>query len=98
MVVDPSNEGFTTDHSGEITTGGASQEVMPANSNRDYLLIQNVSAENLWVNLGADANADQPSIKLVPDGHMEYEGSWVPSDDVHIFGASTGSSFTAKEG
>ena len=47
--------------SGTITTGGAAQTVMTANSYRCGFTIQNNSSGDLWVNeLGGTAAASQP--------------------------------------
>lgn len=85
------------DGSGTITTGGTSQTVFAANASRSFLLIQNVSAEPLWVNFGAAANEDQPSVKLPIDEKLMFDGRFVPTESVDIVGATTGSSFTAKQ-
>lgn len=87
-----------TDHSGTLAANNTAQQVMPANLNRKYLLIQNVSAIALWINFNTDANADQPSIKLVADGSFVMEASAIVTDSVSIIGLTSGSSFTAKEG
>jgi hypothetical protein len=85
-----------------ITLGADSQEVFPANANRDYLLIQNVSDENLWVRIGADATTAPPSVELLSGGLgiLEYGegGGFVPDGVVNIIGATAGKAFVAWEG
>lgn len=84
-----------------ITTGGASQQVFAANSSRKYLLIQNISIEDLWVNFGAAATQDTPSLKLLPNGVgiLEFpQGGAIETGAIHIIGATTGSKFVAKSG
>lgn len=90
-------QGSLTDGSGTITTGGTSQEVFAANTSRRYLLIQNVSAEDLWVQFGGAAVQDQPSVKLGPSDALIFDGSFIPTEQAQIIGATTGSEFTAKE-
>ncbi len=87
-----------TNRSGTLAANNTAQQVMAANLNRKYLLVQNVSAIALWINFNTDANADQPSIKLVADGSFVMEGSAIVTDSVSIIGSTAGSSFTAKEG
>lgn len=89
-----------TDHSGTITTGGTSQELMPARDARIWLFIQNLSTENLWIDFDTPAVASQPSIQLTAGSAIEFSGgstSWVPEDAINIIGATTGSAFVAKE-
>jgi hypothetical protein len=88
------------DGSGPMTLGGTAQTVFAANPNRQYLLVQNISAEDMWINFGVAANADQPSIKLASGASMQYPvggNSVVPTDFVSIVSATTGSKFVAKQ-
>lgn len=91
--------GSFTDRSGSIATGGTSQQVAAANTSRNYILIQNVSAGDLWVNFGVAAVEDQPSIKVLSGLSLEYgaAGGFVPTDAVNVRGATTGQKYTAKE-
>lgn len=92
--------GAFIDGSGSITTGGTSQQVFAANQGRQYLLIQNISAETMWVNFGTAAVQDKPSIKIAADAALEYslEGTGViPTATINIISATTGSKFVAKE-
>jgi hypothetical protein len=87
-----------TDHSGQIGAASTSQQVMAANPNRKYLLVQNVSDTDMWVNFGGDATEDQPSILLPADGGNITESSPSITDSVHIICGTISKSFTAKEG
>jgi hypothetical protein len=94
--------GSLVDRSGSITVGGTSQQLAAAKSQRQHLFIQNLSSENLWINFGVAAVADQPSIRIEPGasyvaGPREHEGEYVTPLAVNIIGATTGSKFTAKE-
>lgn len=99
IVVTPTPAaGALTDGSGTLTAGGTSQQVFAANTSRKYLLVQNNSAEAMWVNFGVAAVTTQPSIQLGPNGgSIEYEDNFVPSGTVNIIGATTSDVFTAKQ-
>lgn len=91
--------GLFTDHSGEIDTGSTAQEVMDANSSRAYLLFENVSDTDMWIDFGTDAVADQPSIKIAPDGSYELaEPGFVSTQALSVLCASAGKKFVCKEG
>lgn len=92
--------GALVDGSGTISSGGTAQEVFARNDGRQYLLIQNHSDEDLWVNFAIDAEADQPSIKVYANGgslEFGHHTGAVPTAAVSVFGATTGKAFTAKE-
>lgn len=91
--------GSFTDRSGSLATGGTSQQVAAANTSRNYILIQNVSAGDLWVNFGVAAVQDQPSIKVLSGLSLEYGAAsgFIPTDAVNVIGATTGQKFTSKE-
>ena len=91
-------KGTLTNHSGTITTGGTAQQVVAANANRNYLLLQNQSTGDLWFDLGVDAVQSQPSLKLVAGDSVVWEDNYIPTSSVSIIGATTGQAFAAKEG
>lgn len=84
------------DRSGTITTGGTSQVACVANNNRAYLLFQNHSDTDMWLNFGTAAVADQPSIKIFANGGV-YEPLVAPTGTVNVICATTGKKFTCKE-
>lgn len=87
-----------TNRSGTIAVASEAQEVMPANLNRKYLVVQNVSANTLWINFNTDANEDQPSIQLLANGgSFVMEASAIVTDSVSIIGGTVAQSYTAKE-
>lgn len=94
----PTPSGALTDRSGTITAGGTAQQVMAANAARQYLLYQNTSDTDQWINFGVVAVAASPSIKIAPSGSFEMERSFVSTQYVSVFCATTGKAFTAKEG
>lgn len=87
-----------SDHSGTIGAGGTAQTIIPANTSRRYLLVQNVSDAVMWVDIGATAVESQPSILLLANGgSLVFEGAFIPTGLVSVRGATTGKAFTAKE-
>lgn len=73
---------------------------MPENYGRQYLFIQNISSGDLWINFhDNEAEPDQPSIKIVPDAAISWESGFgfVPTSEVHLYGAHTGQAFVIKE-
>lgn len=98
--------GTLTDRSGTITTGGSPQTLAASNAARNYLLIVNVSDTVLWVNFDVAATNGSPSIPLQAasvnggsdGGVLIFEGTFVSTDSVSIYGPTTGKAFVAKEG
>lgn len=93
--------GGITDRSGAITTGGTAQNAAAANTGRQYLLIQNLSSEVMWVNAwgGTAAASTAGSIRLAADGgYAEWYGDRIPTGTVSVVAATTGSKFTCLEG
>ena len=92
--------GNLVDGSGAIATGGTSQQVFARNVGRQYLLIQNISDETMWVNFGIAAVQDQPSIRIVSGAALEFSSAGtgvVPTATVNIISATTGKKYVAKE-
>lgn len=89
--------GAVTDGSGTITSGGTSQQIFAANATRQYLIVQNLSSGNLYVNLGAAATTGSGSILLLPNSSFLMEDQFVSNQTVNIIGATTGQAFTAKQ-
>ena len=87
-----------TDGSGTITTGGTAQTVFAANATRRYLYIQNNSTAALWINFTTTATASQPSIELAAGASFTMASGFVSTELVSIIGATTGQTFTAKQG
>lgn len=92
--------GSLVDGSGTLAAGATAEDVFAANKGRQYLLVQNNSAGDLWVNFGSDAVQTQPSIKLVSGASVEFSAAGtgvVPTARVSIIGATLGQAYTAKE-
>lgn len=87
------------DRSGTITTANVGQIIAaPQAGFRVYLLLQNISAGDLWFDLDAVAVVGPPSIRLVPGQLFVCDGSFIPSDQVAIAGATAEAAFICKEG
>lgn len=92
--------GGLVDGSSTLAAGGVSQQVFAANRGRQYLIVQNQSAGNVWVNFGVAAVEGPPSIKILPDASLQLSSAGtgvVPTATVNIRGATLGQAFTAKE-
>lgn len=85
------------DISGTILVGGVSQQIAAVNEGRMYLLIQNLSSDNLWVNFGIPAVQNQPSIRLSAGSSIEFNRNVVPTSSINIVGPTAGQAFTAKQ-
>ena len=97
MQIDAQVRGSLVDRSGSITTANTSQQVMPANPRRSYLLFQNTSSGDLWIDLNVPAVASTPAIRVVASGSMVWQRSFIPTDALNVIGATAGATFTAKE-
>jgi hypothetical protein len=86
------------DRSGTIAVGGTQQTLMAANPSRRYILIENVSAADLWFNFTTNAVIGEPSFQLPTGASYEMSGDFVSTERVSIIGAAGGQAFTAKEG
>jgi hypothetical protein len=93
-----SNTGDLVNRSGSIIAGSVAQQVAAAVAQRRYIIIQNVSAGDLWIDFGVAAVEDQPSIRLSAGATFVMEGSYICGQSISIIGAAPGQKFTAKEG
>jgi hypothetical protein len=84
-----------TDKSGSITLGGTAQTLAVANELRIGLFIQNISAEDMWVNEtgGTAAIAGTGSYKIVSFGTFYVN----TNKAISVVAATTGSKWTATE-
>lgn len=86
-----------------FVTGATAQQVVPANSRRTYLLIQNKDgASDLLINFGQKPTTFN-SVIIIPRGNLEfvggsYGGAFVASDSVWILGAVAGMNGVLIEG
>lgn len=90
--------GTLTNRSGTIAQASVSQVIMGNNPYRRYLLFQNISDADMWIDFGTSAVAAQPSIKILPGGTFVMEDNFVTTEAMNVFCASADKAYTAKEG
>lgn len=90
------------DYGGAISVGGASQQVLPYNTNRKYLLIENPvnATEALYCNFGAAASTTgSTSFSLNAGGSYERSiPAFVPRDAINCTATTAGHAYVLKEG
>lgn len=97
-VVSEVAKGTLTNRSGTTSgTANTSTEIIPANANRKYLIIQNVSSAIIWINFGGAATTSQPSFQLSIGATFAMEGNFVSTEAVHAISSKSSMGFTAKE-
>jgi hypothetical protein len=79
-----------------ITTGGTSQTALVSKFNRNYLEIQNTSAQDLWINFSTNAGVNI-GFKIGTLQSWSPIGGTCPESSVTIFGATTGQTFAIAE-
>lgn len=89
--------GSLIDRSGSIITAGVSQQIAPANLNRNFFMFQNLSVNNIHINFGAAATTGSNSYRITENGSISFE-FFVPVDFITVISPTAGSLFTAKEG
>jgi hypothetical protein len=82
---------------GSIATGGTSQVMVGSNANRKFLQIWNTSSTDiLWVQMG-QASGVNSGFPIGP-GFMFQFPNPQPSNDIYIYGATTGDTYAYSEG
>lgn len=86
------------DYSGHIVAGGAAQDALPANDAREYVLFQNTSDTDMYLDFDADAAA-ATGIRIVPNGSYEqyFKERKFIRGRLSVFCATTGKAFCCKE-
>lgn len=94
-----SSLGGFSNGSGSIAVANTSQQIFNSLSSRVYLLIQNISDTDMYINFGSVANIGAGSIKLVPNGSYELiktAGGFMNTEAINIICSVAGKEFTAK--
>ena len=78
-----------------VVIGVVTQQVSQGNPSRRYLLIQNNSLGNIFINFDQDAAAGR-SVIVVPGGY--YEPYRVPKNSIHVSAALASSTVVIVEG
>jgi hypothetical protein len=82
---------------GSITTGGTSQVMVGSNANRKFLQIWNTSSTDiLWVQMG-QASGVNSGFPIGP-GFMFQFPNPQPSNEIYIYGATSGDTYAYSEG
>lgn len=86
-----------------FVVGTTAELIVPANSRRTYLLVQNKSTtDDMFINFGQKATTFNGVI-IIPRGNFEFVGgsfggAFVPSDSIWILGAIAGMDGVLTEG
>lgn len=88
--------GALTDCSGNITLGGTVQSIVGTNTARRYLLIQNQSVGDLYINFTVNATVGGGSVKIAAGNSFIQENGFVSTEALSIIGATTSQVFTCK--
>jgi hypothetical protein len=82
-----------------FTATAASQVALASNSTRKYLLIQNNSAQNIWIRLGTAATAAAPSLLLTNGSTFVLENNIISTQSINVIrGGAANATFTIIEG
>lgn len=75
-----------------------SKLILPPNAQRKYLLIQNLSGDSVYVNLGSPASASpQKGVVVFTNGNYEFTPI-APEDSIHILGTLAAQTVVILEG
>lgn len=82
-----------------VTVTGTSAQILPADSARAYLLIENVCAQNVGISISPTTAVigTANTITLYPGGSMEFSGSSVPQNAFNGISASGSCGLTIWE-
>lgn len=86
------------DASGTLAAASTSQLAVAANAARQFLLIQNVSAADLWINETVAAVLAQPSIKIAAGASLVFDGTFCPTGAINIIGGTISQAYVVKQG
>lgn len=96
-IVNTPTTGTLVNRSGSIAVDATAQSLAPANASRKYLLVQNNSDANMWINFTTTAVQAQPSILLLPNASFVMETNFISTEAISIIGPTAGKTYTAKE-
>lgn len=91
------HRGPLADRSGTITLGGTAQNAMAVNASRKYARLKNpvTATENLYFSFTGTASTSSDSL---PPGYELVCDSFVPTQALSIYAATTGHAFVGQEG
>lgn len=88
---------MTIQRSGQITTGGTSQELLPSNTTRNGFWVQNTSSGDLWIMEASSATTASPSLRIPTGSLYETPHSMGATNNFNIIGATTGQTYSFRE-
>lgn len=97
ISVDTVVKAVSVSRSGTIATGNTQQQLMPANSSRRGIIIQNQSSGDLYINSLANATLDQNSLRIPSGALYASDPHHAGTGAISIIGATTGQAFYARE-
>lgn len=96
-VQSPDNTAIA-DGSGSIASASTSESVFASKSDRKYLIVQNLSDTDMYVNVGAAAGNSAGSMLLpASGGSIVFEDGYVPTEAVNIWCSASSKDYTAKQ-
>ena len=97
LPANPVIRGALTDRNGSITQANVSQQLAPANSNRNYFVFQNVSDTDMSLDFGIPAIIGT-SFLVISKASFVMEDSFISTQAINVICASQGKAYAAKEG
>ena len=100
IVTNTTRQGTLTDNSGSTSaTPSTSTQIMAANTNRKYLLIQNLSTTvPIYINFTSNATAGSGSFYIAPLGSIVQEAQYISTEAVNVLATVASVPYTAKQG
>lgn len=87
--------GSVKDASGVTVAGD--KKLLDAARSRQYILFQNLSAADMYLNFGGAATGGQGSIRIAAGEVRQWHaGLFVPTDALHVYAAAAGGVYTLK--
>ena len=96
LPVVPTTLNPAVDGSGTVATGGAAQILFGGAVPATGFLVQNNSANALWVSDVGTASAGGASIQIAEGGLFVTPAGYKPAGAVSLYGAATGQAFAAR--
>lgn len=86
------------DYSDSTTSGGVSQQAAPNKQDRSFLLVQNLSSNEMWIDFGQDAVADA-CYNVPAGGSFSFERRRLPevTKKVHILSSGAGDKYIMRD-
>ena len=89
--------GALINRSGTIATGGTSQVLAAANTDRKYLFIQNISNADMYIGIGFTPTVGTGIFLIKSGGSIQWD-RFIPTGEIRIICSSSSAAFTALEG